>query len=64
MKEVVININVKNMLSIRVSTLSAYITPKNNLYFFFEPQSHPPERLYGVKITKIEAIESLTLGHL
>jgi hypothetical protein len=31
-------------------------------FFFFSPKVAHPRRLYGVKIMKIQAIESLTLG--
>jgi hypothetical protein len=31
---------------------------------YFRPKVSNPERLFGVKISKIQAIENLTVGHL
>jgi hypothetical protein len=31
---------------------------------YFSPKVTNPERLYGVKIMEIQAIDNLTLGHL
>ncbi len=36
----------------------------SNMCDYFSPKVTNPERLYGVKIVKIRAIENLTLGHL
>jgi hypothetical protein len=38
--------------------------PNFSLPSTFNPKVIYPERLYGVKIMKIGAIENLTLGHL
>jgi hypothetical protein len=32
--------------------------------FYYSPKVAYPERLYGIKITRIQEIENLALGHL
>ncbi len=56
----------KNRLSIRVRNFAPLNEPLNIVkkIFHFNPEVAHTERLYGVKIRKIRAIEYLTLGHL
>jgi hypothetical protein len=56
----------KIRLSIRVRNFAAPNEPLNIFLqtFYFYPKVALPERLNGVKIMKIRAIENLTLGHL
>jgi hypothetical protein len=41
----------------------AYSTKIKETSLYFWPKVTNPERLYGVKIMKIGAMENLTLGH-
>jgi hypothetical protein len=56
----------KNRLSIRIRNFAPLNEPLNicEIFFYFNPEVAHTERLYGVKIRKIRAIEILTLGHL
>jgi hypothetical protein len=56
----------KNRLSIRVRNFAPLNEPLNTfiIFFYFNPKVALPQRLYGVKIRKIRAIENLTFGHL
>jgi hypothetical protein len=56
----------KNRLSIRVRNFAPLNAPLNifKFFYYFNPEVAHTQRLYGVKIRKIRAIEYLTLGHL
>jgi hypothetical protein len=42
----------------------AYLPKIKKIYLYFSPEVTYPERLYGVKIMKIEAIKNFTPKHL
>jgi|688.fasta_scaffold77379_4 hypothetical protein len=50
-------------MSIRVRNFAPLNEPLNICNFFFNPEVTHTERLQGVKIRKIQAIEYLTLWH-
>jgi hypothetical protein len=58
-------LSLKIRLSIRVRNFVPLNEPLNiTKKLYFSPKVAHPERLNGVKIIKIQAIENLTLGHL